>query len=260
MDKPLALITGASSGIGAAYAQHLAAAGYDLIITARRQELLENLGQELSTRYSARVESITADLTTEAGISRLEQRIAALPRLDMLINNAGFGVAANFIDLPIQHHLDMVSVHVSAPMRLIQAALPHMLQQNKGAIINVASVAAFLPLPLSTSYSGTKGFLVNFSRALQMELAGTAIKVQALCPGFTRTGFHHTPEYEAHPTKSRIPNFMWGSSEKVVACSLRGLGHGDVVLIPTLLDRLIVFGMTTWPFSRLAERIARRVR
>ena len=234
-----ALITGASSGIGAAFARALAARGYDLVLVARREERLAALAAELQGRHAIDAEVLVVDLSQPADVERVVQRVAGLETLEMLINNAGFGTIGRFFKVDLAKSLDMIHVHVIASVRFCRAALPGMIARDRGAIINVASVAAFSPLVGNAMYSATKRFLVTFSQSLQMELAGTGVKVQALCPGFTHTGFHDTPEYERF-RRTLIPGFMWMSAEDVVTGSLKALRRGRVVYVPGFKNRLLV--------------------
>lgn len=228
--KGTALITGASSGIGAAYARQLAAQGYDLILVARRLERLQALAAELQGRAPVCAEALAADLTNPKDVERVERRIASQDNLSLLVNNAGFGAVGGFVGLPLERHLEMIDLHVTATARLCHAALPGMIQRKRGAIVNVSSVAAFMAS--SPSYSATKAYLVVFSEALQNELKGTGVRVQALCPGLTRTEFHAAPEFHAEGEVGTAPAFMWMSAEDVVAASIRGLERGPVICIP----------------------------
>jgi hypothetical protein len=233
-----ALITGGSSGIGAAFARQLAAKGYDLILVARREERLSAAAAKLGARYGIRAEALPADLADSAGIERVERRIGELEDLDILVNNAGFGVSGDFAEIEASGHVDMICVHVIASVRLSRAALPGMMARRRGAIINVSSLAAFAPVPGSTTYSATKAYLNVFSEALQVELSGTGVQVQALCPGFTWSEFHDRPELDRFD-RSYIPGPLWMSSEQVAAESLAALKSSQVVYIPGLKNRAL---------------------
>lgn len=254
-----ALITGASSGIGETFARKLAARRYDLILVARREERLHTVAEALRERYGVAVEVLAADLADAGGIDTLEQRIAESGGLTMLVNNAGFGVPGMFLDVPLDRQMDMITVHITATMRLTHAALPGMIERGDGAIINVSSVAAFLPVPGSVNYSATKVYLVNFCRALQAELAGSGVRVQALCPGFTSTGFHQTPEYKTFG-RPEVPRFMWMSTDAVVLESLRALRRDQTVCIPGLKYRLFVAVAGNRLIAPLLEAAVRRQR
>jgi len=233
-----ALITGASSGIGAAFARALAAQGHDLLLVARRRDRLESLAAELKERHAAFAEILVADLSQRAGVERVQARIAELEALEMLINNAGFGTTGRFTRLDVEKQVQMVNLHVVASMRLCRAALPGMIDRGSGAVINVASVLAFGPFPGNATYAATKAFLVAFSKNLHAELGHKGVRFQALCPGFTSTEFHDTPEYQRFE-RSRIPEMLWLSAEEVVAGSLAALRRNRVVFVPGLKNRLL---------------------
>ncbi len=224
-----ALITGASSGIGAAFARQLAAQGHDLILVARRRERLAALAAELEEQHAISVQPLVADLSTLDGIERVKDRIAEVENLDILVNNAGFGIVGKFAESDLTRHLDMIHVHVIASVHLCRAVLPGMIARHRRGIINVSSISAFTSVG-NVSYTATKAYLVAFSEVLQVELAGTGVHVQALCPGFTYTGFHDTPDLINDFDRSRIPKMMWMSADKVVAGSLKALERGNVVL------------------------------
>jgi short-subunit dehydrogenase len=233
-----ALITGGSSGIGAAFAHQLAARGYSLILVARREERLASLANELEKRYPISAEILVADLSKSADIERIEKRVGQLQDLDILVNNAGFGSTGDFAEVDLSTHVDMINVHVMTSVRLSRTALPGMIARRRGAIINVASVAAFVPLPEGATYSATKAYLTIFSEALQVELDGTGVQVQALCPGFTHTEFHDRPELETFD-RSDIPRPLWMSAQEVATESLEALSRNRVVTIPGLQNRLL---------------------
>jgi short-subunit dehydrogenase len=233
-----ALITGASSGIGAAFARQLAAEGYHLILVARRQERLAALADELQGQHCTIAEVLVADLASSTDVKRVEQRIAELEDLELLVNNAGFGASGHFAQVDLTRQLDMIHVHIIASVCLTRAALPKMVARCRGAIINVSSVAGFVPMPGSATYSATKAYLNFFSEALQAELKGSGVRVQALCPGFTHTGFHDTTDHEGFD-KSQVPAPLWMSAEEVVRQSLTALGRNQVIYVPGLKNRLL---------------------
>ncbi len=242
----IALITGASSGIGAAFARHLARPGCRLILTARRLERLQALAAELE-QSGAQVETLAADLGTEDGIRALEQSILREPQLDLLINNAGFGIHGPFFSLPLQEQAEMLRVHAEAPFRLTHAALPGMLARKKGAVINVSSVGAFRRSARSVMYSATKSFLTAFSEALNKGLRGTGVKVQALCPGYTRTEFHVARESMVNVKTQNIPAFLWMEPGKVASASLKALERDQCLVIPGLIYKLgVLAGRLGW--------------
>ena len=234
-----ALVTGASSGLGAAFARELARRGADLILVARREERLHALAGELTKQHGVHVEVWPADLADPAGLEAIARKIEALPVLDLLVNNAGIGGAGFFAEEPPDSQQHMVALHMSAPTRLCRAALPGMIARHTGALINVASLAAFIPLPGSTLYCATKAAVVALSRAMDMETRGSGVRVQALCPGFIRTEFHNSLDPRRFDP-SRIPGFMWSPPEDVVTASLAGLERGQVICVPGAQYRLIL--------------------
>jgi hypothetical protein len=233
-----ALITGASSGIGAEFARQLAAQRYDLVLVARREERLRALAAELERTHSIRTEILVADLSNLADIERVATRIGELETLELLINSAGFGTALRFAEAEAAKQVAMLEVHVVASTRLSRAALPGMIARGRGLIINVSSLAAFFPMPGSVTYCSTKAYLNTFSKALQAELRDTGVQVQALCPGFTYTEFHDTPEF-TNFSRSTIPKPFWMPAEKVVRASLEAARRGRVICIPGFHYRLI---------------------
>jgi short-subunit dehydrogenase len=252
-----ALVTGASSGIGAEFARQLAGQGYSLVLVARRKEKLEALGKEIQDKHAVAVEILPADLAREEEIQAVEKRIGELGRIEMLVNNAGYGIPGRFYESNIERQLDMISVHVIASVRLARAALPQMIEQRRGGIINVSSMSAFIP-SAGVTYSSTKAYLVKFSQALQFELEGTGVRVQALCPGFTYSEFHDTPQYSRFDRK-QIPAFLWLSAVTVVSESLRDLERDKVICIPGSIYRMAKSLATGWLTGPLISTAARRV-
>jgi short-subunit dehydrogenase len=238
-DRPCALVTGASSGIGRAFAERLARDGSDVILVARREERLKELARELE-KHGAKVEIIVADLATSKGLATVEQRAAA-GDVTMLINNAGFQNYMPFAEIDADRAGAQIQLHVTAVVRLSRAVVPAMLARGDGAIVNVSSMLAFSAgadqpfLPKRATYAATKAFVNAFSETLATELAGTGVKVQALCPGVVRTEFHNV---DGEP-KLR-PNVPIMEPEDVVAASLAALQLGDVVVPPSLSDRALI--------------------
>lgn len=234
-----ALVTGASAGMGAEFARQLASLGYNLVMVARRREKLERLADEIREKFGVEVEVFPADLSNDAGIASVEDYIKGSADLEMLVNNAGFGIPDGFIDSEINVTMTMIWVHVMAPVRLTRAALTGMIANGRGFIVNVSSISAFSAATGSSVYSATKGYLNNFSEGLSVECHGTGVKVQALCPGFTITEFHDTPEYKPYRIKERLPRIFWMTSKDVVRSSLRALKHGPVIYVPGFGNKLI---------------------
>jgi hypothetical protein len=256
----LAAITGASSGIGAAFARTLAARGSDLILVARRTDRLETLARELAERHGTKSEIVTADLLLDADLAGVAARLRAAPQLDLLVNNAGFGVAGMFVNAELAGQEDMHRLHILATLRLTHAALQGMVARRAGAVINVASVAGFLTSPGSVSYGASKSWINTFTEGIWMELrgAGSPVRVQALCPGFTYSEFHDV----AGMDRSKLaPPAWWCSAEAVVAESLAGLERDKVFVIPGFRYRALValVNRIPRPLRRgLLLRVARR--
>jgi uncharacterized protein len=249
-----ALVTGASAGLGAEFARRLAAAGTDLVLVARREEKLAALAEELGKAHRIGVEVLRADLSTEDGIARVERRIGELPALDLIVNNAGFGGQGGFVRGNVADHMVMVKVHIDTTVRLTRAALPGMVDRGRGAVINVASIAAFSPFS-GAMYSGTKAFLVLFSENLRTEVGDKGIAIQALCPGMTHTEFHEV----AGMDKAIVPKPLWMTAGRVVRISLRALGRRGVICIPGFKNKVIAFLMRC-PITAAGVRALGRTR
>lgn len=231
-----AFITGASSGIGAAFARRLAAEGHHLVLTGRRQELLARLCAELQQAHGIHAEYLLGELSRPEDVLVIEHRLRQIPDLTVLINNAGGSTIGHFADGDLGVQEAMIHVHALAPVRFTHAALQGMLARREGSIINVASVAAFMVAPGNATYCAVKGYLASFSQSLSLELRGTGVRVQALCPGFVRSDFHERMGYEVNEKFFR--GYM--TAESVVDASLRDLDRGKVVCIPGLHYRAAV--------------------
>jgi uncharacterized protein len=255
-NTPLALVTGASSGIGAAFARRLARDGYGLILVARRQDRLEALARDLGG-----AEVLPADLTRDEELKLVEDRIAAAPNLDLLVNNAGFGSMGRYFEIPVEGQDRMHRLHVMATMRLTHAALRSMVPRRKGAVINVSSVAAFGQSPQNVSYCATKAWMNSFTEGLHLELkiSGSPVAVQALCPGFTVTEFQDVLGVD----RKTIPSWLWMRAEDVVDASLRGLARGKPLVVPGAIYKLIVkleAWTPRWLRTAAVIRLARRAK
>jgi short-subunit dehydrogenase len=228
--RPLAAVTGASAGIGEVFARKLAARGYDLLLVARRRGRMEALAAELNGKFETKCDVLGVDLTACEGLREVEARIAGDERLELLVNNAGFGMKGKFWEAPIEVHETMHRLHVMATVRLTHAALRNMTPRDHGGVINVASVAAFVRGLGNVSYCATKSWMNVFTEGLYLELkhSGSKVKVQALCPGFTYTEFHEVMGVD----RAVIPKALWMSADFVVEESLRGLEHGKMIVVP----------------------------
>lgn len=238
-----ALITGASSGIGAAYARALAGRGCDLVLVARRAERLRALAGELSAAHGIQAKPLKADLSTEAGIRKTERRLAEAP-VTWLVHAAGFGTRGKLHQVDPAKIAAQTRLHSEAAIRLARAALPDMLEQDSGAIILVSSLAAFFSATHYTSYSATKAYLNMLAEGLADELTGTGVRVQAVCPGLVRTEFMSTPEYSDFAYE-QVPGMFWQQADQVVAESLGNLGRGHVVHVSGVHNRAFIRAMHT---------------
>jgi short-subunit dehydrogenase len=230
-----AFITGASSGIGAAFAKRLAQDKYDLVLHGRRKEKLKKLALDLEKNYNISVKTITAEFSRTDELKKVENYIQSLS-LDMLVNNAGYWTPGTFWERDPDSLEAMIRVHVIAPVRFTRAALPSMLKRHTGSIINVSSISAYFAIPTLENYSATKSHLITFTEALHVALMGTGVQVQVLVPGVVLTEFHSrlgvNPE-ENHSKKMLLP-------KEVVDISLQDLTRGKVVCIPSLKDKIVV--------------------
>ncbi|WP_194397978.1 SDR family NAD(P)-dependent oxidoreductase [Microbacterium atlanticum] len=250
-----ALITGASSGLGAEYALQLAAKGADLVLVARDRTALEALASRLRTVYGVEVEVLAADLLKPRQRDRVIERVADESRpIEILVNNAGFGLPLAFERNDIADEVRHLRLHVDVPMRLTHAALGGMLARGHGRIINVASVAAFIP---RSTYGACKGWLVSFSRWANGRYGARGVTVTAVCPGYTHTNFHERAGLP--PGQEGVPDWMWLDARDVVAASLRDAARGVAVSVPSLRYRALVAAARFAPPS-LAARIGERGR
>lgn len=220
------LITGATSGIGAAFVRRLAGDRHSLVLVARDEQRLEGSAAELRERYGVEVEVLAADLTEDDGIAAVEARLRDRDRpVDVLVNNAGFGNRGVFLDAPMADELRMLTLHCEAVLRLTAAAAEPMRERGRGYVVNVSSVAAFMP---RGTYSASKAWVVRFTEGVAQDLAGSGIRFLALCPGFVRTEFHARAGMKA----SNVPSWAWLDADKVVAAALRDLAVGKTVSVP----------------------------
>jgi short-subunit dehydrogenase len=235
MPRPVALVTGASAGIGQSFAEQLAGSGHDLVVVARRRDRLEALARRLTDAHGGKVEVLVADLATPAGVEAVAARAAG--PVDLVINNAGFGGYRPFAELDPRVADDLLSVHVRAVVQVTRAALPGMIQRGRGDIINVASLLAYSGaapsggfMPFRAVYAGAKAFQLAFTQVLATELAGTQVRVQVCLPGVVKTEFH---EIQGFDTSKMPPRML---PDDIVRAALAGLEKGEVVCVPALED------------------------
>jgi short-subunit dehydrogenase len=238
-----ALVTGASSGIGEAFARRLVADGWSVVGVARREDRLRALPGD--------VEVLVADLGTDAGVTLVEQRLA-IGDVDLLVNNAGFGTTGELVGIEPERVAQEIAVDVTALARLTRAVLPVMVERGSGSILNVSSVVSFFPTPKMSVYAGAKAFVTTFTESVAEEVRGTGVKVAVLCPGLTRTEFQDV----AHEAQARnLPGIAWQTAEQVVAVALAGLDAGKVVIVPGGLNKVVVAGIGVTPHG-LLRRLA----
>jgi short-subunit dehydrogenase len=239
---PTALVTGASSGIGLAFARKLAATGHDLVVVARSEDKLKELAGEVRVD----VEVLPADLTDPDQLAKVEARCHA--GVDLLVNNAGAGTKGEFATTALDVLDREVALDVVALMRLTHAAVPGMVARGSGGVLNVASIAAFQPGPLNAVYSASKAFVLSFSEAIHEELRAKGVKVTVVCPGATRTEFQDRGGF----TAGKIPDFMWETPEEVADKALKALDRNQAVLVSGVLNKASAVS------SRLAPRAVAR--
>jgi hypothetical protein len=229
--KGAALITGASTGIGAVYADRLAKRGYDLILVARSQEKLAEVAARLKSS-GRRIDTIAADLTKKEDVERVAERLSTDPAITALVNNAGTASVSKLVDAKIEDLESMIYLNVTALTRLTLAALPGFVTRKNGLIINIASIVALAPELLNGTYSGTKAYVVNFTQALKNELEGKGITVQAVLPGATATALW---EKAGQPVE-HLPSAIVMTADDMVDASLAGLDQHELITIPSLPD------------------------
>lgn len=229
---PRALITGASAGIGKTYAEHLARTGHDLVLVARREDVLAELATKLSDAHGVEVEVLPADLITDEGVARVANRIENGPSVDLLINNAGFAVRGKVAELDPDALDQMLRLNVTALAKLSHSAMKRMVAEGRGSIINVGSATSFILFPTNAGYGASKSFVMAYTRHMHMEAEGTGVRVQLLVPGVIATEFHTVAGGDVHS----FPPTMVMKPDDLVVASLRALEMSEPVCIPSLPD------------------------
>lgn len=225
-----ALVTGATAGIGAAFARRLASTGYDLVLVARTERRLADSAAELSGRWGVDVQPVAADLSTDAGCAAVETRLGDTDRpIDLLVNNAGISLHKPFPATSADDEERLLRLNVRAVMRLTHAALGPMRERGAGAIINVSSVAGFASMMPGSTYPASKAWVTNFSESVGLAVRSSGVRVMALCPGYTHTEFHDSAGIDM----SGLPSFAWIDVDAVVTGALRDLRRGKLVSVPT---------------------------
>ena len=249
---PIALITGPTAGLGRAYAEAYAARGFDLVLVARDLARLSAVAEELTTRHGVACEIVTADLSDEGALRSVEKRLSVgEPAVDVLVNNAGFGIGTHFLSSPVEDEQRLLDVLVKAVLRLTKAALPGMVERGTGVVVNLSSVAGFTPYG---TYGAAKAWVTSFSEGIAGELAGTGVRVLAVCPGYARTEFHERSGLRVHG----LPDWMWLTADDVVSSTFRHLdaGRASPVLVPSVRYRVVTAAARHLPRSlvRTASR------
>jgi short-subunit dehydrogenase len=236
-----ALVTGASSGIGADIARSLARRGHGLVLTARRTDRLEELARELHNRHGVRAETIACDLSDAEARAALPAEMEELGlEIDVLVNNAGFGSGGLFQSLDQERELQMVRLNVDAVVDLCGRYVPRMVLAGRGAVLNVASTASFQPLPKQATYAASKAFVTNFTDALHADLRGTGVTATCVCPGPVKTEFAATAEID--DAADNLPGIFWTDSEDVAEEAVKGLEGGKRMVIPGPINRVTAIG------------------
>ncbi|PJE94733.1 short-chain dehydrogenase [Streptomyces carminius] len=221
-----ALITGATAGIGAAFARRLARDKHDVVLVARDTERLRRHATELHDRHGVEASILTADLATDEGIEAVEERLRDRKHpVEMLVNNAGFGHKGRYPEVPMEDELRMLKVHCEAVLRLTTAAVGSMRERGRGAVVNVSSVTAFVP---RGTYGASKAWIAQFTQGAARDLGPSGVRLMALCPGFVRTEFHQRAEMRTE----KVPGWMWLNADRVVDTAMADLARGRVLCIP----------------------------
>jgi short-subunit dehydrogenase len=253
------LVTGASSGIGAEIARQLARRGLGLTLVARRADRLQTLADELSARHGVRAEVIGADLTEQTARQQIAAEVARRELVvDVLVNNAGFSTTGPVHGSDVDREVAMIRTDVEAVAALCSIFVPGMVDRGRGAVLNVASTAAFQPLPGQAGYAAAKAFVLAYSQALRAELKGRGVTVTVLCPGPVETEFAETAGFDADEAANALPKIMWLSAEAVAKAAVDGLEKGRRVVVPGAANRISAYGAQLAPKRVLLPILARQ--
>nr|WP_249714645.1 SDR family oxidoreductase [Micromonospora sp. NBRC 107566] len=247
-----AVVTGATAGIGAAFARRLATEGYDLLLVARDADRLRGTAADLSGRYGVSATALPADLSTPDGCDSVAARLGGV---HLVVNNAGMSLNRGFVGSDVADEERLLALNVTAVLRLTHAALPGMVERRRGAVVNVSSVAGFAALMPGSTYGASKAWVTAFSESIGQSVRPFGVRVMALCPGYTRTEFHD----RAGIDMSGTPRWLWLDADRVVHDGLRDLARGRLVSVPDWKYRAAVFGMRHAP-ARLLQAVARDTR
>jgi hypothetical protein len=251
-----ALVTGATSGIGAAFARQLASDGYDLVLVARDEKRLVESAERLRGEHGIETEVLPADLATDAGCDAVAARLAdPAPPVDLLVNNAGMTLNVPFLRSTPEKETQLLRVNVHAVMRLTLAALPGMVSRRQGAVVNVSSVSGFGAAMPGSTYPATKAWVTNFTESVALSMAPFGVRLMALCPGYVRTGF----QQRAGINMSKTPEWLWLDADALVRDALRDLRRGRLVSVPNWKYKIATFALRHLP-RRLLRRAARDTR
>lgn len=255
-ERRTALVTGATAGIGAAFARQLAAGGHDLVLVARDRGRLAATAEHLRGAHGVAAEVLAADLSTTEGCAPVEARLTDPDRpVDVLINNAGTSLNRPFLRSSTEDEERLLALNVHAVMRLTHAALRPMVERRLGAVVNVSSVSGFAAVMPGSTYSASKAWVTNFSESMAHLVRPYGVRVMAVCPGYTRTEFHQ----RAGINMSKTPDWMWLDADEMVREALRDLARGKAVSVPNWKYKLAVWGMRHLP-RRVLQAAARDTR
>lgn len=232
MSNPVALVTGASVGIGEQFARQLSERGHDVVLVARDRARLDALAKEITNGSGGSAEVLVADLTDPEQLASVEARVRTV---DVLVNNAGFGTFGPLHTLDVDTETREINLNIGALVRLTHAAAAAMVERGSGGILNVSSLAGFQPGPSNATYSATKAFVTSFTQAVHEELKGTGVSVTALCPGFTRTEF----QVRANAPASDVPGFLWQEAPEVARAGIEGLAKNRAIVIPGTTNKVL---------------------